>query len=320
MKTTHSVLFVALLGCSGPLFAQEPPALNTASAVFQVGDVRQVTPKGPGRLEKTTGTFACDAERGQLTFHGDGARPLAIPFASITAVHYEESKYPKRSFWRSNYFIVIHYAKEDGAPATATMHFISRDDALAAVAAVRRDTGVALDRVPAPRSLLGIPAHAGIGASVVVTDASGGKLKGRISGLSPSAVEVVGRSGREWRFDQTNLRRIRWQYAPAHAAKVGFVSGAAFGVFATWLAAGLGGCYEEGAENCHVARYMAINAVTIGGVTAAVGTGIGAIRYPLNGGYDVYRAAPGLSERRSGLTVRPRVTASSTGVTVAVGF
>lgn len=320
MKTTHAVLFVALLGCPGSLSAQEPSAPTTPSGVFQVGDVSRATPKGPGRLTKTVGTFASDAGHAELTFRSDGAMPITIPFTSITALHYEEGKYPKRSFWRSNYFIVIHYARDDGAPATETMHFVSRVDALAAVAAITRDTGIDADRVPAPRSLLGIPAHAGLGASVVVTDASGAKLKGRISGLSPTGVEVVGRSGREWRFDQTNLRRLRWQYAPAHAAKVGFVAGAAFGVFSTWLVAGLGGCYEEGADDCHVARYMAINAVSVGGVSAAVATAVGAMRYPLNGTYDVYRAAPVTSERRSGLTVRPKVTGGGTGVTISVGF
>ncbi len=318
MRSPLPLLLVACVVTAIPLHGQDAAA-PTAAGDFQSSDARSVAPSGPGRLKQSSGTLVLDARLQQVVFTRSASPIFVVPFDRITLLHYEESKYPSRRFWRGNYFIGIYYTDDRGEPVTATLRFLSRERAQTALAAFRRTTGLDLDRTLATRSFASIPIRAGVGAKVVVTDVNGIAHKGRIAKLSPEAVDVTDRHGEQRRFDRTNLSRMRWQYDGSHSAKVGFAWGAAFGIYAVWLSSALGGCGEPEA-NCHVAGAMALSAAMFGGAGAGLGAALGAIRYPFNGVYDVYRGTAIVAPRRSGVTLTPEITASRSGVVMSVGF
>jgi len=198
---------------------------------------------------------------------------------------------------------------------------LSEDDALAAIAIFEQQTGHHVERSPATQSFLGIPNRARAGAHVAVIDHQGETLIGTVAELSASALTLDASSGGARLFEATSVRRIRLLYSPKHDALVGFGVGAGFGIFAVYLSAGLGGCFNEGrTSDCPVARTMAGAVAVGGGAGALIGATIGAVRYAWNNAFDVYRAQPSVGSGRHEFAIMPQLEKTRKALTVSVRF
>jgi hypothetical protein len=292
------------------------------AAEWRLAGARRATPSGPGRLHEATGDLVSDPAQEVVRFESAGRPLFVVPYDRIAVVHYEDAKYPRRFLWRSSFYLTIHFVDDAGQDAVETIRLLSRDDAVAALDAIERHSGCVTDRSEATSSFLGIPIRATTGTRVVVTDRDGRTTGGVISRLSSRSFLLDDEAtGASRVFEEAAVRRIRLAYSPRHDALVGLAMGAGTGIFATWVVSGLGGCYDENrSDDCHVLRDMAIAGSAVGGVGALLGMTIGALRYPLNGAFDVYRGdAPGASTPYS-ISVRPEIGNRRRGVFVVVQF
>jgi hypothetical protein len=118
-------------------------------------------------------------------------------------------------------------------------------------------------------------------------------------------------------FDETNLRKIRLLYSPKRYALVGLGAGAAGGALVGAGLVGLGGCPEEGCPRLEAA---AVWAGIFGGLAALIAPTAGAVRYPFNHAFDVYRGDADSASGTSAIAVAPQVTPTRTGVLVSLSF
>jgi hypothetical protein len=149
------------------------------------------------------GALTSDVSARQVRFETSGRVLLAVPFDRLVSLHYEESKYPVRFFGRVGWFLTIHYVRDAGEPAFALLR-LSRDSAAGLLRTLESDTGLPVDRTPPRTSFLGLPLHLTPGTPVYVTDSTGRRIKGKLAGLSRSAIDL----GKAGRFDAASVRRI----------------------------------------------------------------------------------------------------------------
>lgn len=313
------LLLVLMTGASGswqPALAQVPADPPTA---WRLVGARNTTPIGPGRVKEVAGVLVSDSAGKQLRLEAAGRALFAVPYARITAMHYEQSDYPRRFLRRSSFYLALHYSDVAGRPAFETIRLLSMRDALAAVATLERDTGLTVDRSLTAQSFLGVPIRAGVGARVAVTDQSGQTTKGVIAQLSPSSLTLDESTGVPRTFNETSLRKIRLLYSPKHDALVGLGLGAAMGAMLGAFA-GAGGGSGCGSDGCHVLEGAALGAGVLGGLGTLIGVTVGGFRYPFNEAFDVYRGDSRSTSRASAVTIAPQVAQSRKGVIVLVRF
>ena len=272
MKSLLSLaLIVFALGSSRPSLAQTSTersaiahALPAAGAPKSGEDVRITRHRGnhagPGGAQGTACGLAarrcpsCNPDRPRSPEGSDGrvvfglstkANPIRSPgpsrVCSPVRAHHGDAlrggEYPRRFLNRSSFYLTFHYSDVAGEPAFETIRLLSEPDALSALDALERDTGLTFDRTLATRSFLGIPIRAAIGARVAVTDQGGQATKGTITQVSASSLALDESAGVARVFDQTSLRGIRLLYSPKHDALVGLGTGTAVGVFGVYLSA-----------------------------------------------------------------------------------
>ena len=311
---------LALMAVITPRTASAQPGAD-ARTEWRLGGARSATPTGPGHLKEVAGVLIVDRAAGQIRLETAGRVVFLVPQDRIAALHYEESDYPRRFLWRSSHYLTVHYTNPAGKPAFETIRFSSERDALTAIAILEQHTGHSVDRSPATESFLGIPNRARAGARVAVIDRKGETFMGTVAELSASALTLDATGGRARVFDATSVRQIRLLYSPKHDALVGFGMGAGLAIFAVYVSAGVAGCFAEGSSgDCPVARTMAGAAAAGGGVGALIGATIGAVRYPVNNAFDVYRAQPSVASGRPAVAIMPQLEKTRRGVTVSVRF
>jgi hypothetical protein len=315
MKALLSVvLMTGVIGSPQPALAQVPA---DPPAVWRLGGARSTTPAGPGRVKEVAGVLVSDSERKQIRLEAAGRALVEVPYERITSMHYEEAEYPRRFLRRPSFYLTVHYSDASGRPAFETIRLLSERDALSATDTLERDTERTFDRSRATRSFLGIPIRARIGTRVAVTDQTGQTTKGTIAQLSTVSLALDESAGVSRIFDETNVRKIRLLYSPKHDALVGLGIGAAGGAFLGATFVGISGCPEEGCPRLSAA---AVWAGIFGGLGALIAPTAGAVRYPFNHAYDVYRGdAPGASESAA-ITIAPQVAQSRKAVLVSVRF
>jgi hypothetical protein len=313
------VLMTGAIGSWRPALAQVPADPPT---VWRLGGARSTTPTGPGRVKEVAGVLVSDSAGKQLRLDAAGRALFVVPYARITAMHYEQADYPRRFLRRSSFYVAIHYLDVAGLPAFETIRLLSKRDALAALATLERDTGLTVDRSLTAQSFLGVPIRARVGARVAVTDQSGQTTEGVIAQLSPSSLTLDESTGVPRILSEASLRKIRLLYSPKHDALVGLGTGAAVGAFGVWVSAGLGGCFSPTGHSgdCHVPRVAAAVAAVGGGLGALMGMTIGAVRYPFSNAFDVYRGDLREARRLSLVTIAPQVSQARKGVIVLVRF
>ena len=240
-----------------------------------------------------------------------------VPYERITAMHYEEAKCPQRFLRRSSFYLTVHHSDDTGGPAFETIRLLSERDALAAVDTLERDTGGTVDRSLATQSFLGLPIRVGLGTRVAVTDQAGETTDGAITQLSASSLALEESTGVSQVFDETDVQKIRLLYSPKHDLLVGLGAGAGLGAFLGATFVGLGGCPEDG---CNHLGAAAVTAGVFGGLGALIGPLVGAVRYPFNNAFDVYRGDARGASGGSAVTVMPLVTPTRNGVLVSVRF
>ena len=198
MRITAAVL-VALFGIAGVVHAQA-----------RFDDIRFIVKRNaPGGfrgegLQDVRAVLTLDVAEKRLRVES-GDRPLLeVPFERLTGLHYEESRYPKRSFRRSSPFLTIHYTNVAGDSAVEILK-LSRDSAAAVLQAIERDTGLSVERAATTTSFLGLPIHLAPGHVVYLTDGKGQRTEGRVTGVSATWIEL-GPSGR---FDAATVHGIQ---------------------------------------------------------------------------------------------------------------
>lgn len=319
MNALHClVLMTGAIGASQPALAQ---VLADPPVEWRLGGARSTMPAGPGRVKEVTGILVSDSEGKQIRFEAAGRVAYVVPYERITAMHYEESHYPQRILRRSSFYLTVHYSDVAGRPAFETIRLLSEREALSALATLERDTGGTFDRSVATQSFQGIPIRAGIGARVAVTDQTGRTMKGAIAQLSASSLTLDESTGVPRVFDQTSLLKIRLLYSAKHDALAGFAFGATVGAVSAYLTAGLSGCFSATDEtDCHVAGGAAATAGVLGGLGAVIGMTIGALRYPFNDAFDVYRGSARSTSRTPAITIAPQLAQARKGVLMSVRF
>lgn len=308
-------VIVGILGSVQPALAQQPAG---SPAVWRLGGARSATPSGPGRLKEVRGVLVSDAGSRQIRFEADGRTTSVIPYERIVAMHYERAQYPRRFLRRSSFYLTVHYSDVVGSPASETVRLLSERDALAAMATLTRDTGGTFHRSAAARSFLGVPIRAGVGTRVVITDQVGRTTKGVMTQLSAASLTLNESPGVVRVFEDASIRKIRLLYSPKRNALVGFGFGAGIGAFSgAIVGAGAGsGC---GPEGCHVLAGAALGAGVAGGVGTLIGVTIGAMRYPFNDAFDVYRGDT-RDVSTTSVAIAPQLTRVHKSVLVSVRF
>ena len=123
-------------------------------------------------FDEVNGVFVSDPEAKRLRFDGAGKSLFDVSFEQLTAIHYEESKYPPRIFRRS---ALSHHPlyEHDGGSSVCHLSAAQRCGVDASGTAVRSDTGMTLETRPATTSFLGLPLRVGPGDTIIVTDNRG---------------------------------------------------------------------------------------------------------------------------------------------------
>lgn len=318
MVTLHRTALVWVLVVALPLPAWTQ-TVETAPNAWRMDGVARVMPTGPGRADQDTGLLISDPARREVRLERSGGALFRVPYDRVVAIHYEKGDKPSGLLRRSRAFVVLHHTGAGGEAASEALRFRSERQALEFVGAIEQHTGRVVDRSSARESFLGAPLRARTGSRVVVTGADGETVRGTVASLSPSSLTLTLLTGDARQYSTEELRRIRLSYSPKHDAVVGGAVGAGMAVFNVWLAAGLSGCYNDSASNCHVAQAMAGGAVVVGGLGALIGVTVGSMRYPFNKAFDVYRPAPAGAPARS-VSVAPRFGPSAASVSIAVSF
>lgn len=327
MKSPFSLVLIACaIGHSAPALSQVGAdtlgGQNEQPAEWRLTGARRAAPTGPGHLKEVEGVLVSDVVGQEIRFEASGPDGFVVPYDRINALHYEESKYPQRFLRRSSFYLTVHYSDADGRPVFETIRLLSERPALSAIATLERDTGSTFDRSLATRSFLGISIRAGVGARVGITDQMGQTTKGVISHVSASFLTLDESTGVERVFGETSLREIRLLYSPKHDALVGLAVGATVGASGVYFSAGLSGCFSETSQksDCHVLRAAAAAAGVGGGLGALIGMTIGALRYPFNHAFDVYRGDVRNASRRPSITIGPQISRERKGAFVSVVF
>lgn len=302
------VLMTGVIGSVQPAFAQVPVA---PPAVWRLEGARSTTPTGPGRVKEVAGVLVSDSEGRQLRLEANGRAGFVVPYERITAMHYEEAKYPRRFLRRSSFYVTVHYSDVAGQPAFETIRLLSEQDALAALDALERDTGRTVGWSLATQSFLGIPIRADIGARVAVTDQAGQTTKGAITQLSASSLALDGSAGVARLFDETSVRKIRLVYSPKLDALFGAAMGASVGVLFVLLNP-MGG-------TAIATDYLVVPAVFAGALAGGFMIS-GAVQSLFSNAYDVYRGDARGGFKTSAITIAPQVAQARKGVLVSVRF
>ena len=317
MRCPIALAVAALLSSASSALAQTAPQPPEA---FRLSGARSATPTGPGRLEEVRGVLISDPVAREIRLESDGREVFRLPYDRIVALHSERAGYPRRWLRLASFYLVVHYTARDGTPAAETIRILSERDALDATAVLGRHTGLGVERSTAFQSFLGVPIRARIGTRLAVTDATGTAVQGTLASLSPTSITLTGLEGGDHTFDADGIRRIRLLYSPRRDALKGFSLGAAFTVFSVWLSAGLSGCYNEGDSDCPVAKAMIGGAAIGGGIGALVSTTFGAMRYPFNQAFDVFRADPARASRGPALGLAPQLGVSRGAVVLTLSY
>lgn len=168
-----------------------------------VGRHGQSVLRNPG-LDHVAGTLTIDADTGRLLFEAAGRPPLEIGFGALVALHYEESKFPRRVFGRRTPYLTVHHTAANGEPDSAVFR-LPEEASPDILAAVERDTGRAVDRSESTVTFLGLPIHAGVGTVVYVTDESGRRTKGRVTKLDTASIDL----DTAGRFDAATITKVQ---------------------------------------------------------------------------------------------------------------
>jgi hypothetical protein len=168
-------------------------------------DVRLIVGRGwKGSFDDEKGALISDSQTKRLRFDVGGRTLVDVRFEQLTAARYEQAQYPKRWFGRSWHYLTLHYIRDTGEPAFDVL-LLPAASADHLLSALERDTDIRIERGPAATSFLGLPVHVAIGNRVEVTRESGARVRGTVSQLSASFVDL-GPSGR---FDAASIREIR---------------------------------------------------------------------------------------------------------------
>ena len=201
---THSLGQVSLVVIL-VLFAAAPPVVGQA----RFDDVYVLVADNPldwltnKSHSEQRAVFIADGVTAQLHLEVDGQRRLTVPRGAVSALHYEESAWPRRLFGRRAPYLTIHYRGEDGAAAFAILR-LSPKSAPQVLEEVGRTTMRPIDRTASTAGFLGLPIHVMAKHSVFVTDRAGRRVKGLITALSPTSIEL----GPAGRFDAASVRHI----------------------------------------------------------------------------------------------------------------
>jgi hypothetical protein len=220
MKTALSLtLIVCLVGSALPVAAQGQTALKGAS---RYRDARLVAAQGRGeRIDEVKGVLVSDPQARRIRFEVNDRAVFDVSYDQVTAMHYEESDFPKRSFFRSSYYLIVHYSDAASQGKFETVRLVSTRDVPSMLATLEADTRLRIDRSASKRSFLGLPIYVAVGDTVYVTDPTGQRLKGTLTQLSRSSLRLAAsatdRSAVPRDFDQASIRKVevanlRWTF------------------------------------------------------------------------------------------------------------
>ena len=189
-------------------------------------DVRLIVGRGwNGGVDEAKGALILDTAAQRLRFEASGRSLLDMRFDQLRAARYEQSKYPPRSFRRSGLYLTLHYIRDTGDPAFEVLR-LPGGAAADLLVVFERNTDISIERGPAATSFLGLPVHLAVGNRVEVTGESGARVRGTVSQLSASSLDL----GALGRFDVASVRRID--------VKDGVWEGIAMGAVVSLLPAG----------------------------------------------------------------------------------
>jgi hypothetical protein len=232
-----SIVVVGSLLITGAAQAQggagAAPAVSPSLAAARFTGAHLMTPRGRERLDDMAGTFASDARTRRLKFEVDGGTVFEAHYDRVTALHYEPNRFPKRSFGRASYYLVIQATRGDGSSLIQAIRWTSKDEAQRAIDTVTRHVGREVERTEANRSLLGLGIHLAAGDLVYVTDRAGRRETGRVVALSPRSlrVAVADAPGGSRTYHDGDVRRVELGNRPISGYNSTFtVLGACLGV------------------------------------------------------------------------------------------
>jgi hypothetical protein len=152
------------------------------------------------------------------------------------------------------------------------------------------------------------------GETVYVTDNAGGKIKGKLTALSSSSLELTVKGNRQT-FPENRVLQITEQHRNTGKwAGIGLLVGGGLGLIAVVRSASTP-CPGGRCEGTDSAGFAAIGVGVLAGMGAGIGAGIGAARTHEQ---LVYRAPNHQSTARFG--VSPFVSKHGTGIAASVRF
>jgi uncharacterized protein YcfJ len=242
---------------------------SLADAESRFADVRMATGRHGKTLfvhgeafDEIEGVLVSDAKARAVRFEVAGASRFDASFDQLTAIHYEESAYPKRSPRRAGRYLVVHYTSTTGAPRFEIFR-LPGDSADAIVAGVQVDTGMTVDRQPSTTSVLGLPIHVALGDTVVLTTIQGETAKGAVTEVTSTRIAV----GSANHFDMASVRQIEIRDPVSDGAAGGAAGGAVVGLLGAWFSGDACECSGNG--------YSPLVGLVVGATVGAfIGAGI----------------------------------------------
>lgn len=284
-------------------------------AALRFPDARRLVRQGGGRVQEDEGVLVSDPQSAEIRFEQFDYAVYAVPYADITALHYENAAEPSKWGWpltQTRHLLTIHYADGFGGAAAETVRLPDRDVPLA-LDALETDSGRTIDRTRARQSFLGIPIRAAIGDRVKIRNQAGEDVEGIITEISASSLALEGTPAGPRRFDAGSVTSIALTRSPRRDALRGFGTGALAGGIAGGLIGGLLG---------RDARSACDGAVWLGGFTGGAGALASALfpSYQFRAARNVYTAAGAAPSTPPSIVIAPRLEKERTGVLVSVRF
>jgi hypothetical protein len=141
-------------------------------------DARLVSRHAGGRVDEVTGVLISDPEGREVRFEVGDRAVFAIPYDRITAMHYEEAKYPPRFLHRSSSYLTVHYSDSAGQDKFESVRLLSERDEPTVLATLETDTGLKIDRTVS--MLLGLPMYVAAPTAAQTAARSFADLQGRL--------------------------------------------------------------------------------------------------------------------------------------------
>ena len=141
-------------------------------------DARLVSRHAGGQVDEVTGVLVSDPEGREIRFETGDRAVFAIPYDRITAMQYEEAKYPPRFLDRPSHYLTVHYSDSADQDQFESVRLLSERNGPSVLTTLETDTGLKIDR--SVSMLPGLPMYVTAPTAAQTAASSFADLQGRL--------------------------------------------------------------------------------------------------------------------------------------------